>query len=118
MAYASAASMYASIGRADSAGEMLRRLEGLGRRRHVPAAYIAVARLAAGDRPGALDALEEALRNHDLGLLFALGIGLEALDGEPRYEAVRKRVFGNRPAPRSAVGRMRGAPPPASQSPS
>jgi len=100
VALAWAASTYGMAGRPDRAREMLRRLEGLGRRQHVQATYIAQARLAAGDRAGALDALEEAARNHDLDLPWDLCMYYGALDGEPRYEAVRRRVFGGRPVPR------------------
>jgi len=95
-----AAYAYRELGQPDRAREMLRRLEELGRRGYVDAALMAGARLATGDRAGALDALEEAARNHDGSLVVMLVNWLPGLDGEPRYEAVRRRVFGNIPAPR------------------
>ena len=95
-----AAYYYGLVGRPHRARELLRRLEELGRRQYVEATYLAAARLGAGDRAGALDALEAAARNHDLNLAFELTVQFEPLDGEPRYEAVRRRVFGNRSAPR------------------
>jgi serine/threonine-protein kinase len=95
-----AANYYGLAGRPDRARELLRRMEELGRRQYVEPTYLAAARLGAGDRAGALDALEEAARSHDLNLAFELTVQFAPLDGEPRYEAVRRRVFGNRPAPR------------------
>jgi serine/threonine-protein kinase len=95
-----AANYYGLAGRPDRARELLRRIEELGRRQYVESTYLAAARLGAGDRAGALDALEDAARNHDLNLAFELTVQFAPLDGEPRYEAVRRRVFGTRPAPR------------------
>ena len=95
-----AARYYGLAGMPDRARELLRLVEELGRRQHVESTYLAAARLGAGDRAGALDALEEAARNHDLDLAFELTVQFQPLDGEPRYEAVRRTVFGNRPAPR------------------
>ena len=99
-AVAWAANYYGLAGRPDRARELLRRLEELGRRQYVESTYLAMARLGVGDRAAALDALEEAARNHDLDLAFELTVQFAPLDGEPRYEAVRRRVFGSRPAPR------------------
>jgi Tfp pilus assembly protein PilF len=100
VALAWAASIYGMADRPDRAREMLRRLERLGRRQYVQATYIAQARLAAGDRAGAITALEEAARNHDLDLTWDLAMWYSALNGETRYEVVRRKVFGGRPAPR------------------
>ena len=61
--------------------------------------YLGVARLAAGDRAGALIELEESARNRDFDLAGQLD-SYEALRGEPRYEAVRQLVFGARAASR------------------
>ena len=50
-------------------------------------------RLALGDRAGALDALERSARNREASLGEMLSSGnFEALRGEPRYEAVLRRV--------------------------
>jgi hypothetical protein len=57
-----------------------------------------------------LAALEEAARNHDMDLWTFLTGGDGALDGEPRYEAVRQRVFGSRPAPRRWPSAQRRSP--------
>ncbi len=102
-----AANYYGLAGRPDRARELRRQLEELGRRQYVESTYLAAARLGSGDRAGALGALEDAARNHELDLAFELTVQFELLDGEPRYEAVRRRVFGNRPAPRG----WRGLPP-------
>jgi eukaryotic-like serine/threonine-protein kinase len=97
------ATQYKLVGRPDLAREALRRFNGLARRQPVSAGGLALARLAAGDRTGALDALEVAVRDHDLNSVFLLTGGLEELDGDPRYEAARKRVFGDINAPRPLV---------------
>jgi serine/threonine-protein kinase len=96
-----AAYVYGEVGRRDRAREMLRRLEELSRRQYKYPTFIAAARWATGDRAGTLDGLEEALRDHDMPLPFVLGVFFPGLDGEPRFEAVRRRVFGNHPVPRS-----------------
>jgi eukaryotic-like serine/threonine-protein kinase len=80
--------------------DMLNRLRALARRQYVPACYLAVALLASGDRADALDAIERSAQNRDLDLSWDLISFYGALDGDPRYEAVRRRVFGNRPVPR------------------
>jgi eukaryotic-like serine/threonine-protein kinase len=95
-----AAHAYRVLGLTDRVRAMVRRLEELGRRGYVEPALMAGARLYAGDRAGALDALEEAARNHDGSLVIMLVNWLPGLDGEPRYEAVRREVFGDIPAPR------------------
>ena len=100
-ALVTAAYVYGEVGRRDRAREMLRRLEELSRRQYKYPTLIAAARWATGDRAGTLDGLEEALRDHDLALPGVLGVFFPGLDGEPRFEAVRRRVFGNHPVPRS-----------------
>jgi TolB-like protein/Tfp pilus assembly protein PilF len=95
-----AAYYFGLTGRPDRGRELLRRVEVLARRQYVESTYLAAARLGAGDRAGALGALEAAARNRDLDLAFELTVQFEPLNGEPRYEAVRQRVFGNLPAPR------------------
>ena len=56
--------------------------------------WIAYVRLGLGDRAGALDALERsAAKREGLELSYWLSVGeFEALRGEPRYEALLKRV--------------------------
>ena len=95
-----AAYAYRELGLTDSARGMVRRLEQLRRQGYVPAGLMAGARLYTGDRAGALDALEEAARIHDGSLVIMLMNWLPGLDSEPRYEAVRRQVFGDIPAPR------------------
>jgi serine/threonine-protein kinase len=77
----------------------LERLLELSKQRYVSATTIGVARLAVGDRAGALHSLEEGARNNDLELVFVLTDLYGPLRGEPRFEAVRRRVFGDRPFP-------------------
>ncbi len=95
-----AAHAYRAMGRPDRARAMLRRLEAVSRRQTVEAGVMAGARLAAGDRAGALDLLEESARRHEGCLVTMLVNWLPGLAGDPRYEAVRKKVFGDVPAPR------------------
>ena len=84
----------------DCAREMLRRLEEVSRGRYVEWPILAISKLAGGDRAGFLDALEEAARTHDLSLPGLLMSYLPELAGNPRFEALRQRVYGNIPAPR------------------
>jgi len=51
---------------------------------------------------GALDLMEESARNHEGSVATMLINWLPGLVGEPRYEAVHRRVFGNIPAPRGS----------------
>ena len=90
------ASHYRRAGDRARAREMLDRLNALARRQYVPATSFAAVRLAVGDRAGALDALEEAARSRDLHLPVDLFLLATPLGGELRYEAVRRRVFGDR----------------------
>ena len=78
--------------------EMLERLTALSRRQYVPAIYLAMARASVGDREGALVALEESAAYRDGDLAWFLDdFGLfDFLRGEPRYETIRRKVFGDR----------------------
>jgi TolB-like protein/Tfp pilus assembly protein PilF len=100
VALAWAAQYYGLTGQRERARGMLARLVALARRQYVQATYIASARLATGDRAGALDALEESARNRDLDLVWDLFASFQALEGDARFEAVRRRVYGDRPSPR------------------
>ncbi len=88
---------YGRVGNAAEARRVLGRLTALARRESVPLAAIATARLATGDRLGALDAIEQGARERDLALPWALHQRYHALRGEPRFEAVRRKVYGDRP---------------------
>jgi serine/threonine-protein kinase len=74
---------------------MLERLTQLSQRQFVPAIYLAMARAAVGDRAGALRALEQSADSHEMDLVWFVD-GFEDLSGDPRYEAVRRRIFGDR----------------------
>ena len=74
---------------------MLDRLTQLSQRQFVPAIYLAMARAATGDRAGALRAVEESADSHEMDLVWFVD-GFEVLSGDPRYEAVRRRIFGDR----------------------
>jgi serine/threonine-protein kinase len=101
LALALLAGYYGPAGHREQAQEMLNRLEALARRQYVPPTYLGRARAALGDRAGALTALEQSARLHDLDLSWDLISGSYVLlDGDPRYEAVRRTVFGTRIVPR------------------
>jgi tetratricopeptide (TPR) repeat protein len=98
-ALAFVAGYYRRVGNRAAAQEILNHLDALARHRYVPPSAIGAARLAAGDRAGALDALEEAALNRDLELTMRLVLSYSPLKGDPRYEAVARKVFGGRPVP-------------------
>jgi len=91
---------YSVAGQPTRTRDMLNKLRALARRQYVPFCYLGVALLASGDRAGAIDAIEQSAQNRDLDLPWDLISFYDALDGDARYEAVRRRVFGNRPVPR------------------
>jgi TolB-like protein/predicted Ser/Thr protein kinase len=93
------ADYYGVAGEPRRARDMLNKLQALARRQYVPQCYLAAALLAVGDRDGALDAVEESARNRDSDLPWDLLMHYKALAGEPRFEAVRRRVFGSRLRP-------------------
>ena len=66
----------------------------------MPGSEFATGYFAVGNREKALDELERALRERDNGLPVNLWFLLSPLAGEPRYEAVFRRVYGDRPARR------------------
>jgi tetratricopeptide (TPR) repeat protein len=70
---------------------------------YVSPTAIGAARLALGDRAGALDALDRAMTEKDRDLPGTLMSWLAPLEGDPRFEAMRRRVFGNRRLARSPV---------------
>jgi serine/threonine-protein kinase len=83
----------ARAGRRAGAEESLAKLSQIGRREYVQGVWFAHARVGLGDRQGALDALEASAGAHDSELAWLLGYGLfESLRGEPRYEALLRRV--------------------------
>ena len=105
-----AAYAYRVMGRPERARAMLRRLEELSRQQPVEAGVMAGARLAVGDRAGALDLLEESARNHEDSVISMLINWLPGLVGDPRYEAVHRKVFGDIPAPRGSPSHRLRAP--------
>jgi serine/threonine-protein kinase len=98
---------YAALaGRQKEAEAVLAKLEAS---RPPDAMWIALVRLGLGDRPGALDALELAADNRHGWLgSWLVGGEFEALRGEPRYEALLRRVgvaeFRNRRFPGNLSG--------------
>ena len=96
-----AAGYFQRSGNQPRAQEMLDSMRAHARRGSVvPGSELAAAYLAVGNRPKALDELERALRERDNMLPGNLWLLLSPLAGEPRYEAVFRRVYGDRPARR------------------
>jgi DNA-binding SARP family transcriptional activator/TolB-like protein/tetratricopeptide (TPR) repeat protein len=84
---------YGLAGHRTQAASALARLNELGRQQHVERVYLAEALIGVDDRPGALDALEESARSREPDLPWKLSYGhLDRLRGEPRYDALVKRV--------------------------
>ena len=83
-------------GRADrrrDAEATLATLTDIARREYVEGVWLALASLGVGDRQGALDALEASARARDNDLAWMLGLRtFEELRGDPRYEALLRRV--------------------------
>ena len=96
-----AADYFQRSGNLARAQEMLDSMRSHARRGSVPGSELAAAYLAVGNRPKALAELERALRERDNMLPVNLWFLLSPLAGEPRYEAVFRAVYGNRPARRS-----------------
>jgi tetratricopeptide (TPR) repeat protein len=95
-----AAAYFQRSGDAARAQEMLDSMRAHARRGTVPGSELATAYLAVGNRPKALDELERALRERDNMLPNNLWLLLSPLGGEPRYEAVFRGVYGDRPSRR------------------
>ena len=84
---------YARAGRRAEAEAVMRTLDQIRQREYVEEVYFAQARLGLGDREGALAGLEASARVRDPSLSWQLGYGMfEGLGGEPRYEALLRRV--------------------------
>jgi Tfp pilus assembly protein PilF len=82
----------------DTAGarRLLATIRGRPASQFVPHSTIAAAQLALGNRAAALDGLELAAKERDLELPYSLLFWFGPLHGEPRFEGLRKQVFGNR----------------------
>ena len=98
LAYASV--HYRRSGNMKKIREIADSITAMSKRQYVSPSEIATVRLALGDREGALDALEQAARDHDVMLADNLRHTLSPLRGERRFEAVRRMVYGNHPMPR------------------
>ena len=69
------------------------KLTEIARREYVEGVWLALAALGLGDRQRALDALEASARARDNDLAWMLGSrSFEELRGDPRYEALVRRV--------------------------
>jgi tetratricopeptide (TPR) repeat protein len=97
---AQVAEHYGSTGRREDARQILKRLTEMSESTYVSPTAIGLTRLAVGDRAGALDALERAAREYEFELVSAIAFRTTSLRGDPRFEKLRKRVFGDRALPR------------------
>lgn len=98
LAYASV--HYRRSGNARKMKEMFDSVTAMSRRQYVAPSEIATVHLGIGDRKGALEALERAVREHDVMLADNLRHTLSPLRGQPQYEAARRAVYGDYPMPR------------------
>ena len=95
-----AAGYFQRSGDRHRAQEMLDSMRAHAKRGSVPGSELAAGYLAVGNRAKALDEIERALRERDNMLPGNLWLLLSPLAGEPRYEAVFRGVYGDRPARR------------------
>jgi adenylate cyclase len=84
---------YARLSRPDEARTIANRLTTLARSRYVPNIYIALAHLATGDTLAFLKSLEESFRDHDFDLSGEVAGISSALDGNPRFDVIRKAIY-------------------------
>lgn len=88
---------YRRAGDAKGARAMLDRLTAVGQERSWGVhSAMSMVRLALGDRAGALDEIEEAVRRREYLLPATIASALTPLEREPRFVAVRRTVFGDR----------------------
>ena len=84
--------VYGRGGRRTKAESTLRRLDELARVQHVPAVYRARIYAGLGDREQGLAALERAAQDRDFDLAWGLPGAFKAFKGDPRYEALSRRL--------------------------
>lgn len=82
---------YVRSGRRHDALRILGELETRSRTSYVPATTLAMIHAALGNRNLALDMLERGYAQHDIGMAF-LGLWFPSLHGDPRYEALMRRM--------------------------
>ena len=92
-----AAPYYARAGNREQASRLRNQIEVRAQSEHVSPAAIGIARMAAGDSAGALDALEESLRERDLELASIVSLHFASLHGNRRFEDIRRKLYGDRP---------------------
>jgi tetratricopeptide (TPR) repeat protein len=98
---------YRRSGNTAASRELLKRLRDMQVHRFVPAVDFATALLANGDRAGALDFVERAARDHETLLPLYVTYMLYPLAGEPRFDAVRRKIFGKRGPPLNFMPEVR-----------
>lgn len=91
-ALAMIARYYERSGNAAGAHIVLQRLNALKSTRYVSSAHLGAAYLATGDRESALRLLEQAVRDHDFGVLNAMNYTYRSLVGDSRFEALVRQV--------------------------
>jgi TolB-like protein/Flp pilus assembly protein TadD len=90
------AQMYALAGEMERAHDLLTRLEELARDRYVPLTVFAVAWLGFGEKSRSLDYLEKACEQRESPVtVMKTHPVYDPLRGEPRFDALLRRVFGN-----------------------
>jgi serine/threonine protein kinase/tetratricopeptide (TPR) repeat protein len=83
----------AAAGKTKDAGEILAKLEEIGRRRYVSLYHVAIIHIFLGDTEKALDVLEKAFDEHDAWMAW-MGVepSFDALRTEPRFMALFERT--------------------------
>ena len=97
-AWMMAAQYYARAGRRSEARLLADSITTRSRVEYIPPIVRAVVSLAIGDTVRALDALEESLAQRTpVEMPGALTLYFSGLRGQPRFERIRRQVFGDRP---------------------
>ncbi|MEP6509680.1 MAG: hypothetical protein ABJC63_15745, partial [Gemmatimonadales bacterium] len=83
----------ALAGKPDKARSILNRMEARAKERYLDPLAMAIAATAAGDKPLALNYIEEGLREHSVYLVFLKSdLKFDALRNEPRFQRVLREV--------------------------
>ena len=90
----------ASAGQRQEASALLRTLESDARRRYVAPHFLALVHVALGNEEGALRALEAAFQERSGAMLYlTLEPALQPLHDQPRFQALVRRVHGEKRVP-------------------
>jgi hypothetical protein len=84
---------YGQVGEHARARNILTRLEARSKERYISPVSLCIAAIGAGDKPRALDYLDQALNEHSFFLVFlSSDPSFDAIRDEPRFKRVRANV--------------------------